>query len=135
MIRSRCCLRVALTLLCAGPLMGGCSKGPARPRLVPVTGRVVYKDRPVGLASIEFLPDMPQGAQGFAAGGQTKPDGTFTLQTYPHGPGAVPGHYRVTITTEARGAIPRRYADPGETPLKVEVPEQGAPDLHLLLTD
>jgi hypothetical protein len=135
MIRSRCCPQLALTLVCAGLLAGGCSKEPAPPRLVPVSGRVVYKGRPVELASIEFLPDMPQGAQGFAAGGQTKPDGTFTLQTHPHGAGAGPGHYKVTVTTEARGAIPRRYADPGQTPLHVEVKEPGAPDLLLRLTD
>jgi hypothetical protein len=95
----------------------------------------VYKSKPVGLASIEFLPDMPQGAQGFAAGGHTKQDGTFTLQTYPHGAGAAPGHYKVTITTEARGAIPHRYTDPGQTTLKVEIKEEGAPDLLLTLTD
>jgi hypothetical protein len=135
MIRSRCCPQLALTLVCAGLLVGGCSKGPAPPRLVPVSGRVVYKGRPVALASIEFLPDMPQGAQGFAAGGQTKQDGTFTLRTHPHGAGAVPGHYKVTVTTEAHGAIPHRYTDPGQTPLKIEITEQGAPDLHLTLTD
>jgi hypothetical protein len=87
------------------------------------------------MASIEFLPDGPQGAQGFSAAGHTKPDGTFTLQTHPHGAGAVPGHYKVTVTTEARGAIPPRYADSGKTTAKVEIPEQGAPDLLLTLTD
>jgi hypothetical protein len=135
MIRSRSGAPLAPTLLCAGLLAGGCSKGPAPPRLVPVSGQVVYKGRPVGLASIEFLPEMPQGAQGFAAGGQTTQDGTFTLQTDPHGAGAVPGHYKVTVTTEARGAIPRRYADPGQTPLRIEIKEEGAADLFLRLTD
>jgi hypothetical protein len=95
----------------------------------------VYKARPVSLASIEFLPDMSQGAQSFAAGGMTRQDGTFTLQTHPHGAGAVPGHYKVTVTTEARGAIPPRYTDSGQTPLKVEITEQGATDLLLTLTD
>jgi hypothetical protein len=95
----------------------------------------VYKGRPVALASIEFLPDGPQEGQGFTAGGLTKQDGTFTLQTHPHGAGAVPGHYKVTLTTEVRGAIPPRYADSGKTTAKVVIPEQGAPDFLLTLTD
>jgi hypothetical protein len=71
MIRSRCSSPLVLTLLCAWLLAGGCSKAPTPPRLVPVSGRVVYKGRPVGLASIEFLPEASSGDQAFAAAGQT----------------------------------------------------------------
>jgi hypothetical protein len=116
--------------------LGGCSKGLTPPRLVPVSGKLVYQNKPVPLAWLRFYPDAPQGGQGFVADGQSKQDGIFTLQTYPHGPGAVPGRYKVVITLEARGAgIPNRYADPEQTPLRVEVNEEGAPDLLLRLTD
>jgi hypothetical protein len=88
------------------------------------------------MASIQFLPDASQRAQGFAAFGQTKPDGTFTLQTHPYGPGAAPGRYTVTVALEARGqGIPSRYADAEQTPLRIEVKEEGAPDLLLRLSD
>jgi hypothetical protein len=136
MIRSRCRPPLALTLLCAGLLAGGCGQGPTPPRLVPVSGRVLYKGRPVPLAAIRFVPDLSKGAQGFTATGRTEQDGTFTLQSYPHGPGAVPGAYAVTVTLEGRGAgIPGRYADAERTLLRVEIKEQGAPDLLLRLTD
>jgi hypothetical protein len=87
------------------------------------------------MAALEFLPDGPQGAQGLAASGHTTQEGTFTLQTHPHGPGAVPGRYKVTVTLEARGQIPARYADAERTPLKVEIKEPGVSDLPLTLVD
>jgi hypothetical protein len=136
MIRSGGCPPLAFLLLCAVLITSGCAKGPTPPRLVPVSGRVLYKGRPVPLASIQFVPDLSKGARGFAAIGRTKQDGTFSLQTYPHGPGAAPGHYAVTVTLEARGqGIPGRYANSEQTPLRVEVKEGGAPDLLLRLTD
>jgi hypothetical protein len=115
---------------------GGCTKGPTPPRLVPVSGKVLYQNKPVPLAWLRFYPDGSKEGQGFVADGQSKEDGTFTLQTYPHGPGAVPGRYKVTIALEARGAgIPNRFADSEQTPLRVEVKDEGAPDLLLGLTD
>jgi hypothetical protein len=93
-------------------------------------------NKPVPQALVQFYPDASKGAPGFAATGQTKADGTFTLQSYPHGPGAAPGWYAVTVTLEVRGAgAPKRYAYPEQTPLRIEVKEEGAPDLLLELTD
>lgn len=136
MIGFRGCRWLAFPVLCAVVIPVGCSKGPTPPRLVPVSGKLIYQNKPVPLAWLRFYPDAPQAGQGFVADGQCKQDGTFTLQTYPHGPGAVPGRYKVVITLEARGAgIPNRYADPEQTPLRVEIQEEGAPDLLLRLTD
>jgi hypothetical protein len=117
-------------------LPSACNNGPAPPRLVPVSGKVVYKNKPVSQAWVQFHPKASGGAQGFAANGQTNEDGTFTLRTYPHGPGATPGQYAVTVTLEARGTgIPGRYAHAEQTPLRVEVEAEGAPDLLLRLAD
>jgi hypothetical protein len=115
----------------------GCtSKGqPAAPHLVPVSGRVVYKGKPVPMVAVAFLPDESKGSQGFQASGATKADGTFTLQTHPHGPGAAPGRYTVTLASEARGQFPEKYGDFSQSPLKVEIKEQGASNLLLQLTD
>jgi hypothetical protein len=128
--------RLAVLVLGTVAVAGGCSKGPTPPRLVPVSGKIVYQNKPVALAWLRFYPDGFKEGQGFVADGQSKEDGTFTLQTYPHGPGAAPGRYKVTITLEARGAgALTRYADSERTPLHVEVKEEGAPDLLLRLTD
>lgn len=118
-------------------LLAGCSsKGqPAAPHLVPVSGRVVYKGKPVPMVAVAFLPDESKGSQGFQASGVTNANGTFTLQTHPYGPGAAPGRYTVTLASEARGQFPEKYGDFSQSPLKVEIKEQGAPDLLLQLTD
>jgi hypothetical protein len=135
-MRSRCCKRLAFLVFWVVVIPSGCNNNQAPPRLVPVSGKLVYKNKPVAQALVQFYPDASKGAQGFAATGQTKLDGTFTLQTYPHGPGAAPGRYAVTVTLEARGAaIPSRYGNSEETPLRIEVKEEGAPDLLLRLMD
>jgi hypothetical protein len=135
-MRSRSGKRLACLVLGIVVLPSGCNDRPAPPRLVPVSGKVVYKNKPVPQAFVQFLPEASKGGQGVAASGQTKQDGTFTLQTYPHGPGAAPGWYVVTVTFEARGAgIPRHYSSPEKTPLHVEVKEERTPDLLLRLTD
>jgi hypothetical protein len=136
-MRFRYSKRLAFLVLAIVVMPSGCNNNPAPPRLVPVGGKVVYKKKPVTQATVQFHPDAANGAQGFSATGQTKEDGTFTLQTYPHGPGAAPGRYAVTVTLEARGAgIPRRYASVEQTPLRnIEIKDVGAPDLLLRLTD
>jgi hypothetical protein len=127
-----------LVWLWAAALPTGCgtNKGqPAPPQLVPVSGRVVYKGKPVPMVGISFIPEEAKGVRGFQASGGTKADGTFTLQTHPYGPGAAPGRYTVTLASEARGQFPEKYGDFSQSPLKVEIKEQGAPNLLLQLTD
>jgi hypothetical protein len=127
---------LTVLVLTAVAIAAGCSKRPTPPQLVPVGGKVVYRDKPVQSAWLRFYPDGSKESEGLVADGQSKEDGTFILQTYPHGPGAVPGRYKVTIAVEARGAgIPKKYADSEQTPLRAEVKEEGSLDLLLRLTD
>jgi hypothetical protein len=112
----------------------GCGK-PA-PKLVPVSGVVVNGNRPVSRAAISFAADISQGEQTLDAYGSTDAEGHFTLQTVTHGKGAPAGRYKVVITTDGPSSrlIPPKFTNLSSTTLKVEVPENGAPDLKLDLS-
>jgi hypothetical protein len=112
----------------------GC-QGPPAPKLVPVSGQVKYKQRPLSGATICFVPDITKGNRdGLQATAQTAQDGSFTLQTYPHGDGAMVGFYRVTCIVFGGVAIPQKYRNATQTPLVVEVKESTDP-LLFNLTD
>src|SRR5438067_1909532 len=103
---------------------GGCGKPP--PPLVPVAGRVLYRNKPVAGVNLQFVPDISKGEQGPTANGRTGADGSFRLQTPPYGEGAVKGFYRVTIAGyPGSKTVPTRYGRHDQTPLNVEVPEGG----------
>src|SRR5687767_546326 len=96
-------LLTLLLLMCAG------CKGNA-PRLVPVRGSVVYRRQPVKAAMVMFIADGSQGTRAPAALAQTSADGSFVLHSPPHGEGAVPGYYKVTLTPgEDSSRVPAKY--------------------------
>jgi hypothetical protein len=79
-------------------------------------------------ATICFIPDITKGNRdGLQATGQTAQDGSFTLQTYPHGDGAMVGFYKVTCIVFGGVAIPQKYRNAMQTPLAVEVKEANDP--------
>ncbi len=113
----------------------GC-QGPAPPRLVPVRGQVKYKQRPVKGATICFVPDITRGNRdGLQATCQTAEDGSFTLQTYPHGEGAMVGSYKVICIVFGGIDIPQKYRNPTQTPLVAVVKEPGNEQLVFSLVD
>jgi hypothetical protein len=121
-----------IVLLPLGASLLGC-QGPAPPNLVPVGGQVKYKQRPLSGATICFIPDITKGNRnGLQATGQTTQDGSFTLQTYPHGDGAMVGFYRVTCIVFGGVAVPQKYRNATQTPLVVEVKEGNDPFLFNL---
>jgi len=62
---------------------------------VPVNGAVLFEDgKPCAGASIRFVPT----SGGREASGYTGSDGTFSLNTFSQGDGAIPGEYAVVIT-------------------------------------
>ena len=102
---------------------------------MPVDGQVKYKQRPLSGATICFIPDITKGNRnGLQATGQTTADGSFTLQTYPHGDGVMPGFYKVTCTVFGGVALPQKYRNATQTPLTAEVKE-GNDHLLFNLTD
>jgi hypothetical protein len=120
---------VCFALLAAGS--SGC-QDPVAPKLVPVQGLVKFKQRPLRGATICFIPDITKGNRdGLQATAQTTEDGAFTLQTYPHGDGLMPGWYKVTCIVFGGVALPQKYRNATQTPLLIEVKRLG--DEHVLL--
>jgi hypothetical protein len=118
-----------------GLAVAGCKAEPPY-QLVPVQGRVIYRDQGVAEATIQLVPDGARGTHGPTATGQTKKDGSFTLETPPHGSGVVPGRYKAVILVySGRPNLPAKYANAAETPLLIDVPETGRDDLVLQLSD
>lgn len=108
----------------------GCSRAPAR---APVEGQVIYDGQPLQFGTVMFQPPSGQPSQA-----RIRPDGTFTMETFGHGPGAIVGRCRVRITcyeSDAPGAdgamaeepvtgrmlIPERYGQYATSNLEVEV--------------
>ncbi len=102
------------------------SKGP---KLFPVTGQIFFEDQPASGATVVF---HLKGGSGDTPkpGATVQPDGTFTLNTYPHGAGAPEGDYIVIATwledgkaegQPARNRLPVRYSDPAQSGLQVTI--------------
>jgi hypothetical protein len=117
----------------AGP---GCSSG--GPKLHPVQGTVLFNDQPAEGATVILDPVV--ASEGTAKpSGTVKADGTFSVQTHPHGDGAPAGEYVVLITWYAPGArglenpknkLPAKYGDPGRTPVQKITVRPGRNDLE-----
>lgn len=70
-------------------ILAGCDRGP---KMIPVTGKVIYNGHPLEFGGIMFQPPSGQPAQG-----EIKPDGTFTLSTYRLNDGVVIGKHKVRV--------------------------------------
>jgi hypothetical protein len=123
--RQTCPLLLAL-------LLAGCSSKSAVP-LVPVHGRATLGQRALGRVTIQLVPEDSKDTHAPAGVGQTDEDGSFRITTPPHGEGAVPGRYKVTVASYTGKDVPRSYADPRTTPLRVEIPPGGLENWDLKL--
>lgn len=85
-------LAASLTLL----LILGCGDGTGLARRYKVSGTVNYKGAPLEKGTITFAPVDPNVAQ--AATGQIE-GGSYSLTTAVDGDGALPGEYKVTISS------------------------------------
>jgi hypothetical protein len=112
----------------------GCSK--TAPPLVPVAGKLEYRGKPMADVTVQFVPDTAKNQQGMTATAQTGNDGSFRLQTLPHGDGALPGIYRITLVAyPGRQPFPVKYTRSDKTSLIVEIPPEGKSDLAIKLKD
>ncbi|QDT68559.1 hypothetical protein MalM25_14820 [Planctomycetes bacterium MalM25] len=135
---------IALTLG-TGLLVGslGCDSSPP---LAPVQGVVTYNGEPLEFGYVMFQPPKGQPAQG-----QIAADGTFTLATEGHGPGAFLGQHRVSVycyeghrpgavdpnnPNQSLGAslIPPGYSRGGMSGLSAEVTTEGLSDFAIELS-
>jgi len=116
-----------LTLLAV--LIGavGCSE--EKPKLVPVSGKVTFKNQPLTAGSVFFHPDAANGYTKDVPSSLLQLDGAFTMKTFPFGEGVAPGKYKVTLAPELANRIGKpAYADSSKTPWTVDVPDAGLPD-------
>lgn len=111
--------------------LAGCG-GPAVP-LAPVRGQATLGKKNLRLVTIQLVPDGGKGTHAPTGVGQTDEEGRFRITTPPHGDGAAPGHYKVTVVTYSGKDVPRSYADPRSTPLRVEIPPGGLEHWELKL--
>jgi hypothetical protein len=74
-------------------LNSGCGDDSGLATRYPVSGKVTYKGSPVKKASINFIPNDPEGRP---AGGRVE-DGQYVLTTLDPDDGAIPGKYKITI--------------------------------------
>src|SRR5258708_7636359 len=83
--------RAVFAALIVLPMLAGCS----RSNLVPVSGVVLFDDRPLADARVTLVPPNGGGTPAIAL---TDAQGRFEIETYSLGRGAAPGEYRVVIT-------------------------------------
>jgi hypothetical protein len=113
--------------------LAGCAKSPVK--LYPVTGKVLFKDQPAEGAKVVFLPAGEENAQyrGARPAATVAADGSFEMQTDPHGVGAPLGDYLVLITwfpqrdenpnSNPKNKLPNKYGNPSNPLLKASVKE------------
>jgi hypothetical protein len=139
-------------VLCILFLAAGCGGGDTsnRPPVAPAEGVVTVHGKPVEGATVVFIPTEGSTYGSYGAAAVTDDEGRFAAAAFPPDPGAVPGSYTVTISkTEAevepegryedvmyqrappaKSAIPSKYANPKESGLTADVPEEGKTDFQ-----
>ena len=87
----------------------GCSGVPDdRPSVVPVTGKITYKGKPVTGAFVNFSSEKSPRP----ANGTTDDDGRFSLTTFDTDDGAIPGEYQVSVTKSVSQGAEGVSSDP-----------------------
>jgi hypothetical protein len=121
--------------------LGGCGK---KDELIPVSGKVLFKDQPLPRGTLVLTPDAAKGNTTLhEPRGEIDAQGNYELNTSGK-PGAPPGWYKVAVIAlkeeipkGGRGPAPvwlapQRYADPKTSQLAIEVKAQAAPDSYEL---
>jgi hypothetical protein len=97
-------------------ILTGCNRSP---KMLPVTGKVIYNGKPLEFGAVMFQPPSGQPAQG-----KIQSDGTFSLSTYRLNDGAVLAKHKVRIACY-ESMRPGAVKGPGEAALgKPLVPEK-----------
>ncbi|MFQ3593663.1 MAG: hypothetical protein SNJ82_10850 [Gemmataceae bacterium] len=107
----------------------GCSGGP---KLVAVTGKASFKGQPLTAGAIYLHPGEGNDWKGDNPSSVLQIDGRFELRTPPHGAGAPSGVWKVTFSPALANRIGRpNWGDPQQTPLTLEIPEDGLKDYFI----
>jgi hypothetical protein len=120
-----------IVLLSLALLAAGCGG----PRLAPVTGKVVMNGQPLTAGDIWLHPTEDNPWKGDKPSSLLQLDGSFAIRTHPHGAGAPPGAYKVTLGPALANRIGRpRLGKVEETPWSLMVPPTGVVG-HQLVVD
>jgi hypothetical protein len=124
---------LALVLTCV-VVLSGCNRGP---KMVQVSGKVLYKDGTVpkgGVCVVNFTPTKESTAEvRKGASGSIGPDGSFSLTTRSPNDGVYVGEYAVSFVVwpgpmDPRSLVMPKYGSAMMTPYKEKI-EQSRDDL------
>ena len=115
-------------------VLAGCSSD--RKPVYPVSGQVLFNDRPLKKVVVSFHPVDAANFPRERPNADTDEDGRFKLHTYLTGDGAPEGEYRVTVAwflssgrpgddSPPANYLPERYARTDTTPLRAVVRKGG----------
>jgi hypothetical protein len=118
-------------------ILTGCGKDEPSVKVAPASGRVVSVGDIKARGLILFVPNIGVGKEAIQAEGIVAEDGAFSMETYPHGKGVIPGSYKVILVGSVAKGAKRygRYSAPRTTPWTIEIDEAGNTDIELKLTD
>ena len=134
--------RVLLLSFLVAPLFGCGEAKPDRPPRQPTRGTLLYNGKPPNGAVIQFWP-MPVAKVDWRTvkpSARVEADGSFEINTYELGDGAIVGEYAVTILwTGENPDVPRpdlfqgRYSNPQRpvTVVKIQEGENTLPPIQL----
>lgn len=118
-------VRSFAVVACSVVVLLGTSCGGSGPKLYPVRGSVIVNGQPAEGATVILEPATDDGSTNRPTGVVTT-DGSFTLQSPPHGEGVAAGEYLVLISwfppdarqsANPRNKLPAKYSDRAATPL------------------
>lgn len=116
-------LRIGLAVLATG-LAVGCGGSSDGPELVEVYGTVTMDGAPLPDATVQFTPEGGGDAEGVRlVAGRTDSSGDYTLEYSASRSGALPGKYKVSITTF-------REMEVGEDGLDIPGAPEKVPDVY-----
>lgn len=98
----------AICLLTVSSFLTGCSQNVSPPSTVPVSGKVLFKGKPIAGVRVTMHPLFSMGKIEWGVVGETGPTGAFTMGTGLPGNGAPPGDYIVTFTKPSIASDPER---------------------------
>jgi len=110
----------------------GCGAKPDTKATGQVAGKVTFKGQPVPFGTVTFSPipkDEKDRQPGKAATGEVGQDGTFRLNTYVEGDGAVVGRHKVSIgSPDPAKRLPGKGPEalvvevkPGDNPIEIQL--------------